>query len=205
METGDAQPFGSSELDPATGLRPPPCRSRPGIEKHTRNRQIEPDTCAFRAVDAVEQRCEPIDATGLEVSPPAVKGDIERRVAAAYLVRNIVGDAGKPIEVEDEVHELVALACVEHLVAALAYCSGVEQRGGCGTHARAPLIGARNAHGRGSAIPAAMSMPPPSSPGKLRGPATQQEKGRRRRESQLNRAVHDLSAASAPRHRPHVR
>ena len=128
MQAGDAKALGSRELESSTGLSPPPSRPCACIEEYARDREVEPDARTLGAVDAFEQRCNPIDAARLEVPPPAVKWDIERRVVAPHLTGDIVGGAGKLPRVEHEMREGAALACIEQLVTALAYGLGTEKR-----------------------------------------------------------------------------
>ena len=128
VQTRNAKSFGSRKFESGARLLPPPGRTGARVKEHARDREIEPDACALNTVNAVEQRCDPIDAARLEVPPAAVKRDLQRRVVAPHLVRDIVGDAGEPRHVEREMREGVALARGEHLVAAPAYRLGAQKR-----------------------------------------------------------------------------
>ena len=73
------------------------------------------------AVDTFEQRRDPVDAAGLEVPPPAVKRDVERRVVAPHLAGDVIGGVPEPSVVEPEMRKGATLARGQQLVAALAH------------------------------------------------------------------------------------
>ena len=128
VQARDAETLGPRELQSGAGLLPPPGRPGAGVEEHADDREVEPDARPLGAVDAVEQRRDPIDAAGLEMPPAAVKRDIERRVVAPHLAGDIVGGGAEPVFVEHEMREGAARARVEHLAAAFANGPGTEER-----------------------------------------------------------------------------
>ena len=150
VQARDPEALGPRELDAGLGLPPPPHRPGSRIEEHARDREVEADARPFGTVEPFEQGRDPIDAAGLEMPPAAVKGDVQRRVVAAHFIRDVVGGAGEPLRIEDEVRENSPLACGEQLVTALAYRSGLQERGRGGVRLhRSPARGPHRTRAEG--------------------------------------------------------
>ena len=134
VPAGDGQALGTPVARPCavTLLDETPVRTRPSVEQHADQREIDHRAAALGEVTVGEQRVEvaaPVVSTGLEVVPAAVYRDIEVGEADAGDLGDVGGRGVQGVVVDDEPSGLPGAGALEQAVRAGAHRAGGLQLG----------------------------------------------------------------------------